>query len=321
MQRILSFLCLQTESSRLLLSLLFVLSSGLFTAYVQQLSDARWVATRPPSDPPLQDLFNHLPNLSAEQQVVDVLLNVLLVFTLLCAILFPPTWTAVAVVYRRMFWVTGMLYLYRALTLTVTTLPTTMLDCVPLVTTGESAMRIFSLAVQQMMGTAHTCSDLIYSGHTMIFTMCAIQFRVYSPYRWLSYYAYCHAAVGISLIVLTHMHYSVDVLLGLFITYGFWSVYFGLVRMVMERLKYCCCCCDDDDEATLETSAWEKYDDEYQRVIYTPRMMNSGLVRMVAWLDGIDLRWKRPIMGDVDAVGKPMFGHVTVASTGMAIVV
>jgi len=316
MRSILAFISLQTELSRLLLSLLFVLSAGVFTAYVQQLSDARWVATRPPSDPPLHDLFNHLPNLSAEQRVVDVLLNSLLILTLFCLIIFRSSWTDVAISYRRMFWVTGMLYLYRALTLTVTTLPTTMSDCVPLVTTGESAIRILTLAIQQMAGIAHTCSDLIYSGHTMIFTTLAIQFRVYSPYRWLSYYAYFHAAIGISMVILTHMHYSIDVMLGLFITYGAWSIYFGMVRMVMERLKFCDC----EDAAELG-SAWEKYDEEYQRVIYTPRMMNSGLVRVVAWLDGIDIRWKRPIRMECDAVGKPMFGHVTMASTEMAIIV
>jgi len=304
--RLKEHLLLRTEGSRFILSFLFLLFAGLFTAYVQQLSDARWVATRPASSPPLEDLFNHLPNLVAQTKVVDLLLQILLALTVIALFVLPSSWTHRAVAFRRLFWVAGILYLYRALTLTVTTLPTTLGDCTPLITTGKPFFTVLWIAFQQVIGTTHSCTDLIFSGHTMIFMTCAIQFRIYSPYRLVSYYAYLHAGIGILLVILTHMHYSVDVILGIFITYGMWSVYFGLVRMAMERLAH--------------EGRWEKFDDEYQRVAYTPRMMNSGLIRVVMWLDGIDLRWK-PTEKELDPTGREMIGVISGVDADAAVVV
>lgn len=284
----LTYFILETETFRLLLAYSFLLFSGIFMAFMQQFSDTRWAKSRPANDTPLEDVFVHLPDLMTEQTVTDILLMSLLVITIVGMIILSPNNLARIILFRRIGWVVGCLYLYRACTVSVTTLPATSLNCAPVVSTGKSFGEMLVISFKMIIGTVKACTDLIYSGHTMVFTTCAVQWRVYCRYRFISYYVYVHAGVGIVLVVLTRLHYTVDVLLGLFLTLGFWSVYFGLVRMVMERLKWA----QSRDEA-LGMSQWEKEDPEYQRVAFTPRMMNSGLVKIVAWLDAIDLRWER----------------------------
>jgi hypothetical protein len=76
-----------------------------------------------------------------------------------------PNWTTRAIVLRRFFWVVGVLSIYRALTLSVTTLPTPKENCTPSTEKGFGGMLL--IALQMIPGTVQACTDDIFSGHTV----------------------------------------------------------------------------------------------------------------------------------------------------------
>jgi len=49
--------------------------------------------------------------------------------------------------------------------------------CISTVTKGN----IFSLALEVIIGVKVTCRDVLYSGHAVHFTLCALVWRDYSP--------------------------------------------------------------------------------------------------------------------------------------------
>jgi hypothetical protein len=256
---------------------------------INQVSDTRWynsLATG--DDQPLPDFFDVLPNLSYVDVVVDILLNTLLGGTLIGIMIISPNWQTRGIILLRIGWLAGLLYLYRALTISVTTLPATFKDCKPQNIDVKTAAQVVGDAFKIIVGGARTCTDLIYSGHTMVFVTCAIQWRLYCKHRWVAWYVYLHAATGILMVIMTRFHYTVDCILSIFITFGFWSIYMAVVRMAMERFRYI-----KDHEQVFGMTAWEKDDADYQKVAYTPRMMNSGLVRIVVWMDALDVRWQQ----------------------------
>jgi hypothetical protein len=278
---------MHTQAFRLILALLFLFMSALTAGILNQVSDTRWGATRPAFDPPLADFFDVLPNLNSKSAAVDALLLSLMGGTVVGMFIISPTWETRGIIFRRLGWVVGLLYLYRGLTISVTTLPASVMGCQPQDIYSKSAAQVVGDAFALIVGAVHTCTDLVYSGHTMVFVTCAIQWRLYCKHKWVAWYVYLHSTAGIFMIIITRFHYTVDCVLGIFVTYGFWSIYMGAVRMAMERMRYI-----HDHEEAMTMSAWEKDDEDYQRVAYTPRMMNSGLVRIVVWLDALDIRWK-----------------------------
>ncbi|KAF9438351.1 hypothetical protein BGZ76_008493 [Entomortierella beljakovae] len=144
-----------------------------------------------------------------------------------------PDWTTRSIVIRRVFWVVGTLSVYRAITLTVTTMPTPKEGCVPSTTTDFGEM--FLIALQMIPGTVQACTDDIFSGHTVFMVTCAIQWRLYCKNKWVTYFSYIYITVGLYFVVATRLHYTVDVVLAIFITYAVWSLYIAMIDVVMEK--------------------------------------------------------------------------------------
>ncbi|KAI1315730.1 hypothetical protein EDD11_000438 [Mortierella claussenii] len=64
---------------------------------------------------------------------------------------------------------------------------------------------------------------------------CAIQWRLYCRNKWVTYFSYIYITVGLCFVVATRLHYSVDVVLAIFITYAVWSLYMAMIDIVMEK--------------------------------------------------------------------------------------
>ncbi|KAL1249252.1 hypothetical protein QQF64_020257 [Cirrhinus molitorella] len=135
-----------------------------------------------------------------------------------------------AIVGRRFFFLQGMLYLYRMVTMYVTTLPVPSMHmtCAPKLYSDshgkiKRVLQLVSGGGLSITGSHLMCGDFLYSGHTVMLTSPSSSFRnVNSPRSrlWRCYHALCWllSAVGVVFILMAHEHYSVDVVVAYFIT-------------------------------------------------------------------------------------------------------
>ncbi|XP_034040647.1 phosphatidylcholine:ceramide cholinephosphotransferase 1 [Thalassophryne amazonica] len=132
-----------------------------------------------------------------------------------------------SIIGRRFFFIVGTLYLYRCITMYITTLPVPGLHfkCSPkLLGNWEAQMRRIMKMIAggglSITGSHTMCGDYLYSGHTVMLTLTYLFIKEYSPKRFWWYHWLCWilSAVGILCILLAHDHYTVDVVVAYFIT-------------------------------------------------------------------------------------------------------
>ncbi|KAF9356363.1 hypothetical protein BGX34_009962 [Mortierella sp. NVP85] len=223
---------INSELGRLAASLVFFAIVCLGMAFCNQFSDHRWIQTGYTKVLLADRGFDIFP---AQKDITPANAFVLtsLVFTLVGMGVICPNWTTRAIVLRRFFWVVGVLSIYRALTLSVTTLPTPKENCDPATEKGFGGMLL--IALQMIPGTVQACTDDIFSGHTVFMVTAAIQWRLYCRNKWVTYFAYIYITVGLYFVIATRLHYTVDVVLAVFITYSVWSLYIAMIDVVMEK--------------------------------------------------------------------------------------
>jgi len=147
---------------------------------------------------------------------------------------FSMRWT----VARRWLLCTGILFLLRGFSIICTILPNPDPYCVSNVERGN----IFLLALEVVVGIKVTCRDVLYSGHTVHFTLCALIWRDYSPlcplwttnfcrrWKFSHIFGYITAVFGYIVIIGTHFHYTVDVWIAFWMTYFVWSYYHEVIK-------------------------------------------------------------------------------------------
>ncbi|KAG0207307.1 hypothetical protein BGX33_006913 [Mortierella sp. NVP41] len=224
--------CINSEIGRLVCSLVFFAVVCIGMAFCNQFSDHRFVKTNY-TNIYLEDRgFDIFP---AQQDITPANTFVMtsVVFTLIAIAILCPSWQTRIIVLRRVFWVVGALSVLRATTLSVTTMPTPKVGCKPATATGFGEM--FWIALQMIPGTVQACTDDIFSGHTVFMVTCAIQWRLYIRNSWIKYVSFIYITVGLYFVIATRLHYTVDVVLAVFITYAMWSFYMAMVDTVMEK--------------------------------------------------------------------------------------
>ncbi|KAJ2612944.1 hypothetical protein H4S08_002479 [Coemansia sp. RSA 1365] len=74
--------------------------------------------------------------------------------------------------------------------------------------------------------TLHRCGDAIYSGHTLIFVVCAMMWTSFAPKnlvgRVMTTCAWCLCIAGSLIVIANRAHYTIDVLLAWYIAPGAW---------------------------------------------------------------------------------------------------
>ncbi|XP_032511854.2 phosphatidylcholine:ceramide cholinephosphotransferase 2-like isoform X1 [Danaus plexippus] len=144
------------------------------------------------------------------------------------------------IVARRLFFIIGLLYLYRSVTMFVTVLPVSSKTyfCSPKSNSTTPLLvikRMFYLisGFGLSINGKHTyCGDYIYSGHTMVLVLSYLIVAEYSPKKlWPVHWAMWGSAVlGVSFVLLAHGHYTVDVVIAYYITTRlFWTFHSLLV--------------------------------------------------------------------------------------------
>lgn len=132
-----------------------------------------------------------------------------------------------SIIGRRFFFIVGTLYMYRCVTMYITTLPVPGMHfkCSPkLLGDWEAQMRRVMKMIAggglSITGSHTMCGDYLYSGHTVMLTITYLFINEYSHRRfwWYPWACWVLSAVGIFCILLAHDHYSVDVVVAYFIT-------------------------------------------------------------------------------------------------------
>lgn len=138
------------------------------------------------------------------------------------------------IVMRRIFLLMAVLYFMRSITMYVTVLPisSTSYYCSPK-SNATTPLEIMKRAFQLISGFGlsingkHTyCGDYIYSGHTVTLVMGYLIIAEYSPKKfWIIHWlAWCASFMGVTMVLLAHGHYTVDVLIAYYVTTRlFWT--------------------------------------------------------------------------------------------------
>ncbi|KAG0270263.1 hypothetical protein DFQ27_009055 [Actinomortierella ambigua] len=312
---------LYTEVGRLAQAAIFFILVSLFMAFCNQWSDHRWVKTdytKVLLEDRGFDIFPAMRDITP----ANVFVMTALIFTLIGVLTICPTWTTRVIVIRRLLWVIGAISVFRALTLSVTTLPTPKEGCKPSVKTGFWDM--LWVAINMIPGTIQACTDDIFSGHTTYMVTAAIQWRLYCKNRWIKWFAYVYITVGLYFVIATRLHYTVDVVLAVFITYAAWSIYMAMIDIVMDKEYFGVR--RSHEKFRIFDSEWERQEKrkgihrsalatkrakvnhylnrlrgpgigyqrtEYDRVAFVPMQYNTWLTGLVRWCDGLDLRMRR----------------------------
>ncbi|KAJ1977622.1 hypothetical protein H4R35_002227 [Dimargaris xerosporica] len=215
------------EILRLGVAGLYLLSVVYFMVFMQMLSDLRWDRSAPKLIDLAFDYFPHYQNI----HIADNLVLSSLLFMLVGNMALIGNWRDRVVFIRRLLWLLGTLYLFRAFTLIVTTAPSP-LECVS--PRYKSLKDMVMLGFKLVATVSRTCSDNIYSGHTVILMSSFLMWRIHSRHIAIIVYSFCHMLAGVSFIILTHLHYTIDVLIAIFFTYAMFSLYFyGLERAAL----------------------------------------------------------------------------------------
>lgn len=155
---------INSETGRFISSLAYFAIVCIAMAFCNQFSDHRWIDTGY-RYVILEDRgFDIFPALT-DITPANIFVMTTIIFTVVGMALICPSWTTRAIVLRRVFWVVGTLSVYRALTLSVTTLPTPKKDCKP--ADDRTFGGMLWIAIQMIPGTVEACTDDIFSGHTV----------------------------------------------------------------------------------------------------------------------------------------------------------
>ena len=129
---------------------------------------------------------------------------------------------------RRLFFLLGILYMMRAITMYVTAMPVASLTyvCSPksnhtdIGTVMMRAIRIFAGMGLSINGQHVFCGDYIYSGHTVILTTASLVIQEYTPRKWrpLHWLSWLITLLGVIFVMVAHGHYTVDVLIAYYVT-------------------------------------------------------------------------------------------------------
>ncbi|GJQ76884.1 hypothetical protein Trydic_g15088 [Trypoxylus dichotomus] len=186
---------------------------------------------------PLPDIF--LDNIPAQDWALDVSEYIIMVAVWLMIVIL-VLHKHRFIVFRRMFLILTLLYMYRAITIFVTVMPVSSKTyyCSPK-SNQTTSLEVVKRIVQLFSGFGlsvngkHTyCGDYIYSGHTVVLVFSYLFVSEYTPKKlYLLHWAYgLLAAVGVVMVQLSHGHYTVDIIIAYYVTTRIFWIYHTLAN-------------------------------------------------------------------------------------------
>ena len=127
-------------------------------------------------------------------------------------------------------------------------------------------------------GKVSACTDNIYSGHTTLIAIMVLALVHYSGIMFIRIYAVIHGLVAISSILITRLHYSVDVIIALLLAS---FVYLGYHCMIAIHL---------DTAVLRDKQIIDSHPGIYEERRLLLRIIAFPILKMLSWIDGLDLR-------------------------------
>lgn len=239
-------------------------------------------------------LFDHvsalLPDLSNMRSwLPDAFLTSFLAISLIITLLFPRSarlkYQSI-IVGRRMMWILSILYLFRMASFLVTTVPNPVHNCIPKYPQDPASYLI--LMGRMATGKVSACTDNIYSGHTTLATVLFYTNVIYARRWYFSLWSVLHVAAILFTILLTRLHYSVDVLIALFMTSFVYCLYHFLLLIYVDRHLLDHSPCLRVNRERLEAVGEDGRLLAERRLIL--RLTGDNMMRLLAWMDGMDVR-------------------------------
>jgi len=151
------------------------------------------------------------------------------------------------IILRRIWFLLGILYYYRALTMFITVLPKSdeTYTCLPKSNSTspmvymKRMLTIISGGGLSLNGNHVYCGDYIFSGHTVTLTMAALAIKQYSPKKFLllHWVTYTISLVGVIFLLIGRGHYSIDVLIAYYLTTRLWWTYHTLANTALLKTQ------------------------------------------------------------------------------------
>lgn len=224
-----------SEPLKTLLSALF-----LGTGFVATTASLAITHESVPEIEPLPDVI--LDNVAYQQWGLSVS-EILIMISTITACLVVLLHCHRLIILRRIWFLLGCLYYYRAITMFITVLPKAdpsytcnpKLDnttALPALVIAKRVLILISGMGLSINGKHIYCGDYIFSGHTMVLTMGYLVIKEYSPRRFfvLHWMSFLTSATGIVMLLIARGHYSIDCLIAYYITTRMWWIYHTLAN-------------------------------------------------------------------------------------------
>ncbi|KAI9278428.1 PAP2 superfamily C-terminal-domain-containing protein [Phascolomyces articulosus] len=277
---------------RVIVAVIWMIVCGIIESFLAQLSEMRYSRTEYDKytlTDLLHDAFPRVEN----YQIVNYLLVTTLVYTFIVFTIQLPDWTTRWIVLRRWLVIMGFLYIFRGVCLVVTTLPASRMDnCIPpdIALNGTAGAR-FGFMFLQITGQLSPCTDNIFSGHTATMMSCVMVWRIHSRLRRIySWIAYTIVFVALLMILFTRFHYTVDVILAIYITYTAWYIY---MDTILEASKQVAFAFSGPSTLNLFRSQLNSFDGEamYEYLTWQPSpLLPTWIMWLCVYADGLDIR-------------------------------
>lgn len=262
---------LRREVFRTLLAFCFCVGVASCMAWVQLMNDNASLTAQVTRQPSLLDASRRLQGLRwIRPWMADISLYAMVGGSISALLIYFVLWrgriTTALQVTRRFFWLMGCGYALRGLTLFGTILPPSNPQCEYIQRTAVEA----ALAVPKLLaGSIHTCSDKIFSGHTLVATLLAsFWFHLAPPGHYVPrLYAACSWCLMVLCSLSGRHHYTVDIVVGAIVA----ALLFHLYHLMLKAVKL--------EEYALPVS------------MTAPHRLFPGPIRSaLVFMDGIDLR-------------------------------
>ncbi|KAJ1858691.1 hypothetical protein LPJ76_000753 [Coemansia sp. RSA 638] len=181
----------------------------------------------------LDDIVLDQIPLMTERWITDAVVNSAALIAVGGGMVMARGWQARLVYLRRIAWMMATLYFLRSITISVTTLPPSVNNCKPQVAHNTSELvRIVPLMIS---GQLSGCTDKVFSGHTSILMISFLFWTRYARHWAFVAYSAVHTLLGIGCVLAVRLHYSVDVLLAVVLTFSVHHMYYLLLECAVRQ--------------------------------------------------------------------------------------
>lgn len=127
-------------------------------------------------------------------------------------------------VLRRQLFIIGTCYLIRAPFVLMTVLPNPLTSCKTQITSS-----LFYDAFLQFAQLRTSCGDVLFSGHTIVFLIAGLSWSTYPLSPITTWIAWIFTSLGITVLVASTYHYTVDCVVGVIVVSLVWKLYHFVV--------------------------------------------------------------------------------------------